>query len=78
VRGLGYAQIVWTIRVRANRESHAGTKTLVTLTPLTTPPRPWSVEQGNRTLQPAADPPSIEIELSAGESLWLVVDDAIP
>jgi hypothetical protein len=78
VRGLGYAQTVWKICVRANRESHAGIKTTATLTPLTTPPRPWSVEQGTRSLRPAADRTTIELEISAGESLLLVVDDAIP
>ena len=78
VSGLGYAQTVWKIRVHAHREPNAGTKIVVTLTPLTTPPRPWSVEQGTRSLQPAADPAAIEIELSTGESLSLVVDDALP
>ena len=74
MNGLGYAQTVWKIHVRANRETDAETKTVVTLTPLTTPPRPWSVEQGNRSLRPAADRTAIEIELPAGESLSLVID----
>ena len=61
--------------MRANRETDAETKTVVTLTPLTTPPRPWSVEQGNRSLRPAADRTAIEIELPAGESLSLVITE---